>query len=212
MSKPPASIDLEADAVPQVGDNALKAITSAAQRKVDLEAEIAALEAALADRKRDLGALVRAELPDMLLENSIAELVVYVVKDGLRTEAKVGVKDFINASIPSETAIEAADGHARDALLRQRDGALAYLRGHKLGDVIKQAITFGLARGEDKKAKALIAAAKKLKIGDVKQRVSVHPGTLAKLARDLRAQGKPLPDALFNVSEGREAFVSIKRK
>ena len=92
-------IDLLEDVTP--ASNEIGVITDLAQKMYSLEDEIAALEEQLKQRKQDLKVLAEETIPDTMHELNLKDFT-------LRNGAKITIKEFIKASIPTQSAIDRA--------------------------------------------------------------------------------------------------------
>lgn len=88
-------------------------------------------------------------------------------------------------------------------------GALRWLVDHGHGGIIKNNVTVALDRGADERADALVVELR-AKGFEVEAKKDVHAQTLGALVRELMAEGKVVPTALFNLFDMKLAKLSRK--
>lgn len=169
--KTPIQIPSQAELLAEFGTPKLtvEQIATLAARQVAKEAEIAQAEAHLKMLKEDLAKIANGLLPTAFDEAGIKEIV-------LPNGNKVVVNDILTANIIEENLAK----------------AFAWLRANKAGAIIKNKFEVSLGKGQDKIAKALTAACKKLKI-PVTRKESVNWQTLQAFVRERMQAGKALP-------------------
>jgi len=194
-------IDLLAD-VEAPPSSELGAVAEMAAKINKLEGEIVSLESSLRQKKQELKVLAEQDLPDLMQELNIRD---FTLNDG----SKVEVKDVIQASIPSQTAIDRQkDESARAELLVLQQQCFAWLRENGGGDLIKNAVEVQFGRNEDVAADAFVTNLREQRM-NYKRATSVHPASLNSFMRERLSDGKEVPMDLFRVYTGRRA--NIKR-
>lgn len=183
------SDEMAADAKPALapGDNALKSVSSIAERAVALEDEISALEELLKRKNEEYRRITEHELPEAMQDVGMKD---FRLNDGSRVEAK----PIVRAS-PKEDM--------RPAMFR-------WLRENNLGDIIKTNVTVAFPAGREKEASALCDVIAKVAGENVHPELSemVHPQTLTAFVRRQLTDGKPLPLATFGVWQGTIAKIT----
>lgn len=166
-----------APAVPKLGDNALKSLTSLANQQVSLEDKIAEIEAELKAKKAELRKLSEEDLPTAMQELGMKQL---VLLDGTRLSIE---KDY-KAGISGPRRVLAHE----------------WLREHGHGGMIKVMLEADLTGREDRERK--VQEAKKVleALGvPVSAEERVHPQTLVAWVREQLENGKEVPTDLFGV-------------
>lgn len=176
-------LEEDANAAPAIGDNALKSVSSLANRLVALEEDIEYQEQKLAALKRDHRQLATKDLPDAMIEVGMSE---FKMVDG----RKISVDDFVEAHISKEN----------------EPAAFAYLRDNGHESIIKTSVTADFGKGQDDRVdafrqKALEVASK------VTTKEGVHAATLKKWVREGLESGLQIPEETFGVYRGRVAKV-----
>lgn len=169
-------------------EDGLEQVSQLAQRQVDLEDELARLEAQAAELKREYEKLRTQLLPAALAEYGLTEI---RMADG----ARVTVDAIIRASIP-----------------KARQGeAFAWLEGAGHGDLIKHVVSASFGRGEDDDARHALDALAALGV-EPEDRRSVHAQTLSAFVREQTEAGVALPDELLGVFRGELTKIKRPRK
>lgn len=127
------------------------------------------------EAKAEIEKLETKELLGLMQE---AEMETFTLKSGFKVEVKADTY----ANISKDRAPK----------------AFKWLRDHKFGGMIKAVVNGSFAKGEEKQAKALVAAAKKMGI-HLSMQESVHPQTLRAWAREQMEKGAPVDEALFGI-------------
>lgn len=172
------------DALDIPSDAELGSVASLARQAELLTAEVADLEAILANRKKDLREVVEQKLPAALAEQGLAEI---KLDDG----TKITVSTYYSASIPK-------DHHTN---------ALAWLRSHGFEDLIKHEIGVSFGKGEEKKAKLVKDAIEEMGFFP-SDKETVHPQTLKAWVREQTEAGRDIPNDLFGVQTGQIAKIA----
>lgn len=198
----PVSLDeLAADSAAQAESQrsqaplSLQEIVMLAERQVQLEDEVEALEAQLELRKSELREVAENKLPKYLADAGLTGL---PLRGGLQVE----IVESVQVGIPPET----------------RDAAHAWLREQGLGDVIKRVVSVSFGKGEDADANRLLEhirnreVAGDLRNGGVSNEEKVHPSTLKSLIRERLREGQAVPTALFKLFVGNVAKIKRPRE
>jgi len=172
----------------------------------------------LNDKYREAEAL---ELKFKKLHAEILELETKTLPEAMRTAntkefttlsgEKVGLIEFIQVSIPSQTAIDKARGEEKEELIRRRINAHNYLRDNGHGGLLKTDVIVSF--GKDKEEE-VAAAIKLLKEHDLQPTVEegVHAATLASWAKEQKDVGKIPPEDFFKTFVGTKAVLFKPRK
>jgi hypothetical protein len=191
-------IDLLEDVAP--ASNELGAIADMAQKMHDLEDEINRLDELLKAKKQDLKMLAEQDLPDLMQELNIKN---FTLSNG----AKVEVKDVIQASVPSQGAIDRVkDEDEREAMRILQQQCFEWLRVNGLGDLIKSNVEVQFGRNEDEACNNFTEELRERKIY-YKRAVGVHPQSLNATLKERLSEGKDVPVDLFRVYMGRRANI-----
>jgi len=194
-------IDLLEDVAP--ASNELGAIADMAQKMFDLENEINLLEESLKAKKQDLKMLAEQDLPDLMQELNIKDFT-------LNNGSKIEVKDVIQASVPSQGAIDRAkDPEVKEELKILQQQCFGWLRENGLGDLIKSNVEVQFGRNEDDACNAFTEELREKKLY-YKRAVGVHPASLNATLKERLSEGKDVPIEMFRVYMGRRA--NIRRK
>jgi hypothetical protein len=169
-------------------DVALKTVSELAKIQLEIEDEIAGLNAALENANDRLTQVKTKDLPDAMIALGCKA---YTLVDGstIKIEPKYG------ASISDE----------------RREPAHAWLRANKHGDLIKNVVTISLGKGEDEKAAKIVAWLKKKEI-DHEQKEAVHPMTLKAFVREQLEASKTIPMDLFGAHVVDVAKIEMKKE
>ena len=181
--------------------NALETLSSFANELIELQADIETLEVRLKEKKERADALATERMPELLDELGYKDL---RLADGRKLE----MKEKVLASIPTESGIsrmKKADDQ-RAAVIR-RKAALAWLREHGLGDLIKNEIVVPFSRGQEDDADALYNKLLDQNL-PAEREESVNTNTLSAQVRELMANGEDIPFDIFGITVIRS--VSIK--
>ena len=95
-----------------------------------------------------------------------------------------------------------------------QQAAFGWLEDHGHGDVIKNAFTIALGRGEPatERAEMFRQLCESLGVDDYSQKQNVHPGTLAALIREQLGEGIEVPKETFGVHQQRRAVIKTAKK
>lgn len=166
-------------------DKSLKIVGDLAAKQLKLEQELTELEDQLKLKKEELTQVSEKDLPEALAECGLSEI---KLLDG----SKVTVKPYYQANPPKEKYEE----------------AMAWLRTHGHGDLIKNDVTVSFGKGEDTNA-----AEFKLHLIEsgtsFTDKTGVHPMTFKAFVREQVETGQNLPFDLLGVYIGQKT--SIKK-
>jgi hypothetical protein len=151
----------------------------------DLEGQLLADQAALAEKQDKLDKILRERIPDIMEELGLED---FKMSDG----AKISVKEDVKCSISEERKPE----------------AFGWLRAHDYDGIIKTAVAVNFGKGEaaeaEKARQALIAAG----YTDAEIKDSVHPSTLKSFVKERLEAGDKIPLETFGVFEFRIAKIT----
>lgn len=155
-----------------------------AREQLDLEQEIARMEAALSDKKERHRELSELKIPEIMDELSIDEF-------RLTNGVKVSIAPYYSGKITDPAAYK-------------------WLEEHNHADIIKGEVNIPFPKGYDKqKLKAIYNIAKEFGLqADIGEQV--HPSTLRAWIKDMIKTGEQFPRELFNVYVGKRTKLSLK--
>lgn len=185
-----ASEDADAKSEVAPSDQGKASVARLAQRSADLENEVAVLEQALKDKKKDLQRVIEQDLPEAMDAIGMSE---FTLTDG----TKISVKTFYTANITAEN----------------KDEAFAWLDEHGHGGIIKTEVSTSFGRGDLEVARAFFKYCEQFGEASVTPSLdqSVHWSTLRKFVEDEIVAGNELDRDLFGVYIGRKATVKAKK-
>lgn len=143
-----------------------------------LEREIAQAEARVKELKADYRRLLDSDIPSLMDELGLSEV---RTKDGLLVQ----VVPFVDARIPRAKQAE----------------ALAWLREHGYGDLIKHEVKAAFGSGDDELARAAERYLEEIG-APISVKEAVHPQTLKAWAREQLEAGNEVPEDLFGLYTG----------
>ena len=177
----------------------LVAIVETARKMYKLHVEIEAAEKELADKKKEFNDLQLVKLPEQMSSCGLSS---FKLDNGYI----IDVKEFIRASVPTESAISEADDEEKAVLQDRRKKALAWLRKHKADSLIKNKLTAEFGKGMDKAAKQFFALIKKAKV-PVKCEESINFQTLNSYIKEQLGKGVDVPSEPFGLFIGKKAEI-----
>jgi hypothetical protein len=195
-------INIEADAeeLKRKGKSELRQVADLANKVLLAEEKIADLEDALDQWKKTLLKLTTEQLPELMQSFGLSEF-------SLATGEQVKVRDFINGSIPSESALEKAKNPEEKAALRDRmERCFAFLNANNGGAIIKSNLRAELGKGAEKLGVAALAFLHGLGV-EANITRGVHPQTLNAWIRERLAKGLAVDMETFRVHVGRIAEI-----
>lgn len=178
-------INYEAD-VAAPTDQALSKVATLAELQLALEQQVEEIEARLKDKKEQLKKVQEFDLPEAMAEVGVAS---FTMANG----CKVAVKPYYSGKIDEENC----------------DACFGWLRENDFGDLIKHEFAVSLPKGEDDKAKELMATLRALGLG-YKDKEGVHPQTLSAFIREQVEKGAAFPLETFKAYIGRKAKITTK--
>jgi|TARA_R110002020_G_scaffold101056_8_gene238477 hypothetical protein len=184
--------DMEADqanasAIETMENTGLKSIAEIARAVRNQEDMVNKLEDHLKDAKRELLRLTDEDLPAMLLELGLSS---FELEDG----SKVTVRPTYGAHIKAEN----------------RETAFDWLRQNGFDDIIKNTVSCGFGRGEDREAAEFIDYAQGLGYA-AEQKTEVHSSTLKAWVKERVQNGETFPMELFGAYVGQRANIVRKK-
>ena len=190
MSKPSEQYDWSQHSTSEeqgVGDNAMARLSALAQEQVEVEAQIATLEAQLKDAKAALKDVREKRLPELMDDLGLTEF-----KTATGTKIKVG--EHIRGGIPADN----------------QEKAFAYLEGEGDGNLIKRQFVIEFGKGDEAWAKKFSRdlAQRKKKVNSKVKR-AVHPQSLYAYVKQKLEEGVDFPMELFGVFRQRITKVEI---
>jgi hypothetical protein len=182
----------------------LKEINRLADEMKTIELELDMLEAKLKTRSARLFEIQTKHLPEMMQTAGVES---FKTLDGRIIE----VKDFIQVSIPSESAIADAEGPDKEALTKRREECFAWLRTNQADALIKNKLTVEFGKGQDADA---VRTLQKLNNSGYPATLiaSVHPSTLKSFVREQLQKGVKFPAEAFALFTGKKAEVKQAKK
>lgn len=172
----------------ELNDNELGRVAALAQRQQQLEAELAALEQQVSDKKKELVNVSQFELPTLMAELHMSSF-------KLDNGASVEIKQKYFASIPLES----------------RDEAFRWLRSNNYDGIIKNVVKCEFGRGDDEQAQQAMKELIQLGMRPT-QDMSVHPMTLKSFVKDLFERGVEFPLEVFGAGTVNEATVVLPKE
>jgi DNA-binding protein H-NS len=182
--------------------NELGAVSELAERQLQLEDDIVALEEQLKQAKQDLKRVAEQDLPELMQSLNIKE---FKLNDGTR----VTVNDIVSGSIPSQGAIDKAKGDKRDDLKLRQERCFSYLRKQKASSMIKNIVEVQFQSGEDDKCsefKEHLSETDHL----YSSKAGVHPSSLNAWLKEQISEGKNVPYEDFKIFTGNRAKIERK--
>lgn len=171
----------------EISGDQLKSIANLCQRQVAVESEIEKVSGILDHLNAQLKALSETSIPEAMMAIGLEEFT-------LASGEKVSVKKFYSASIPGDRLLE----------------ALAWLRSHDHGDIIKNSVSVQFGKGEDDTAKSLVDDLRNMGLSP-DQKTFVHPMTLKSFVKDRIESAQELPHELFGVFVGNKTKIAPKK-
>lgn len=126
-------------------------------------------------------------LPEQLMSLGLQEL-------RLDNGVLVQLKDFVSASLDKD----------------QLQAAVDWLRGHGLGDLIKNVVSVAFGKGEDDKANMLLHMLSELEL-PVENKKNVHPQSLNAAIKEHLSQGKTIDSDAIRVYQGTVAKLKLPK-
>jgi hypothetical protein len=153
----------------------IERIVKLAELMVEKQEVVKRLEEELKEAKREMLALEREDLPQLMAEAGIQEL-------KLRDGSTVTIKEDVDAKITDATRVQ----------------ALGWLVEHGFGGLVKTQVSLAFARGAHDEACA-VRDFLETKYDGVELKEEVHPGTLKAFVKERMAAGDNVPFDLFNI-------------
>lgn len=192
MSDIDFSADLEATTANTLGD--LQKIAVALKLKQDL---VSKMEQELKDGKAELRRWEFEVVPQAMMSAKVKSF-------AMDDNTTVKLTDYLEAGLPTLSAIAEADEERRIELLARRAGGLTWLRENEGAPIIKNVLTIEVPKGKDNEVSRLIEMAEEC--GLMWERgESVHGGTLKKFLKEKLQNGTIVPVDLFGIFQGLRA-------
>ncbi len=157
--------------------DSLKRANDLARKQVECELAVSRAEAALAEAKAELQGVAERELPDLLAEIGLTEIV-------LSSGRRVTVKETIRASIPKQYKLAAHQ----------------WLEENGQGGLLKRKLIVAFNREQQEAAEALMHELRdRSEPMDVKSEMKVEPATLRAFVTRMVTEGHDIPEELFGV-------------
>lgn len=172
------------------GHNSMAMMRGKAEEAIKLKKDIDELEKKLAIAKEDYRKVTEDQLPSLLQGLGMTD---FGMEDGTRIE----VEEKVYASIKKEN----------------QNAAYSWLRKNKLGDIIKNTLSFSFGKGEDQLSEMLIEKIhkdKKLAALHFDKKATVHAATLNALANERHKDNNPLPTDIFGTYVRKVAKILTK--
>lgn len=171
-------------------DEGKASIARLAARRNQLADELAQLEQAAKDKKKELARCEEQDLPEAMDAIGMAE---FTLTDG----TKISVKTFYTANITAE----------------RKEAAFAWLDEHGHGGIIKTDVSASFGRGDLEVARSFLEYCKAFGEAEVAPTLdqSVHWSTLRKFVEEEIVADRELDRELFGVYIGRKATVTAKK-
>jgi hypothetical protein len=195
-----SSIDLQEDVAQPVGD--LKKITELGQKLVAKSLAVKELEEQVKIIKAEIESIEMDQLPSAMMEVGMSK---FVLDNGVI----ISSDPYVRASIPTMSAIEKADDEFRSEMINRRESALAWLKSHNADSIIKNEVVVSFGKGEDPKAKKLVAELRNLGL-KVTNEESVNFQTLNAFVRETLKKGTDIPFETFAIFSGNKATIKSK--
>lgn len=176
-------IDYENEASAGPDANQLKLISELAARQVQLEAELAELEAKVKEKAKALRQVQEKDLPDAM---TAAGCKAYTTVDG----RSITIKEDISASL--------AEG--------KKGPAIEWLRANGYGDIVSEDVTVAFGKGQEEQAHALVEELTQKGLIAVRK-ANVNTATLKALIRELLAEGVDVPLETLGAYEWKKAII-----
>src|ERR1700677_981640 len=122
----------------------LNQVTSMAQRLINIDEQIERKTKELENLKQDRFRIATVDLPELMASANLTDIGVSYGSEVRRVE----IKSVVTARLPSKEQIEKAKGDEREGLIIRREGAFAWLRENKAGDLIKYEVKVAFDKGK----------------------------------------------------------------
>lgn len=167
----------------------LKEISVLAERQIDLENQLAALQVQVDDIVSKIRHIEETALPDIMARVGMKT---FTLTDG----SSVQIKDMVFASIRAD----------------QMDPAVEWLNQKGFGGVIKDQISCNLGKGNTIKAKKILDFIEYLGIQGAEEKLSVHAQSLKSLIVEQRKKGLQFPETIFSIANIKKAIIERPKK
>ena len=161
----------------------LARLTNLADEQVKRELELEQAEAELVRVKKELADIAEVGIPELMIELGVETIKTL-------SGVTVDIKETTRASVRKN----------------QQAGAFGWLRENGHEALIKRVIQLQFGMGEDELAQETL---EKLEGLDLSDKSSVHAQTLAKFVKELKGEGKEVPEEFFSVHVQRVSKVKV---
>lgn len=196
-------IDLVADSL-LVNSSALGQIGELVEELKGLYQKLEAIEKRAKEMREDITKLEQVRLPEAMKS---ANTKMFTTTGG----ETVSLIDFIQVSIPSQSAIDKARGDEKQELIARREAAHNFLRGNGHAGLLKTDVIVSFGKDKEKEVNEIITL---LKDNDFTPTVEegVHPATLSSWAKEMKEIGQVPPENIFKTFVGNKAVIVTPRK
>jgi len=156
--------------------DALARITAMSEALRDAQARVATAAVVLAAAQKDQSRIELEDLPDLMKELRLKEI---MLEDG----SKVLLTEEVQCGITAAN----------------REAALEWLRANGYGGLIKTDLSLEFGKGEEEEARSLLGSIQKLTNRPVEIGEGVHHSTLKSFVKERREAGTQLPADLFSI-------------
>lgn len=118
----------------------------------------------------------------------------------------LSLRPFLEASIPSASAIKDAEPEEQEELVRRRLSALNWLRDNLGSAIIKNELVIEIPKGKDNIVSELTALCDRLELNYVRGE-AVHPMTLKSFLKEKLRMGAQIPLDIFKLVTGNKAVL-----
>jgi len=166
-------------------DSGLSVVSQVAVQVIAQEKKYMALAEELSAAQEHLRELTERTLPDAMAQVGLTEFTT-------TTGYKITVEEVVTASIAK----------------KNHEKAMAWLRKHGHGDLIKGTLTVPFGKGEEADIEQISAFTEDHGFG-YEKKVNIHHSTLRALAKRQVEAGKPLPKSIFGTYQFSKAKVAL---
>ncbi len=178
----------------------LQHISAMANEMRQLDSDATALELSAQKLRERFRQIQEVMLPDAM---NAAGMKKFTLASGETLE----VKPFVRASIPSQTAIDKADGLDRQALELRRSNAFSWLKSKGAEALIQVELYATFGKGKQKAATKFAESIRNKGYMSIVEE-TVHNGTLVKFLKEQLSEGVEVPVVPFSLFSGNKAEIS----
>lgn len=180
--------------------------------------QVGALVDELKDKQRELekielkAATIRADISDLELKRLPEAMKTANTKNFTTTGGEtIALIDFIQVSIPSQSAIDKARGDEKAELMQRRTAAHTFLTENGHGGLLKTDVIVSFGKDKEEEVQATVKLLKENQFQPTVEQ-GVHPATLLSWAKEMKEAGKVPPEDIFNTFVGNKAVIVTQRK